>query len=781
MASTTPIQFGGLISGLDTSSIVEKLMEVEKEPLKRLEERINLLKWKKEALLEVNRSLLSLYNAVTNLNFSVTFTSRTVKSTNESVVTGRATNYASPGSYDIEVQKLAYGERLSGSYFSDPSAPIGGGSGSGSYTFYVNDVAVTVSDSYSLNEVKDAINAVSGQTNVIAYIIGGRLVLENRGTGSSATISLVDSADVSGGTDSSEVLESLGILTDSKGKANLLQEAQDALVKVNGVLITSSSNTISGAIPEVTLYLKGTGSARLSVEYDVDKAVSAIKSFVEKYNEAVDLMNKYLKERVVVDPKTDEEKKQGILREETSLRILYYKLRDEITRKVPGIPGLEIANQVGLSTGSWSLGSEAIEQAKRGHLEFDEDKFRSVMGEDPLKVYRFFAAQGRNMNVENLTEYIVGRPLALWHFDERVGSTSYDHSGNGITAQLVGANRVLVDGNYALSFNGVSDYVSIASNPLLNLSDSITLEAWIKPANIGGLQTILVKGSDGETNYGLRLRDSELEFFYVDTGGLEHVYRTAFASIVSGSWFHVAVSFTFGRGDSIAFRVNNSSVSGSWVVGDGSGSPSTNSHSLNIGSANNYSEKNPFNGIIDEVAIYDSVLSTSELAQRYSALRRTVYYLPSAPISMEQSPQVKVNGSPYSLVVGLPSVGEMNIDYATGKVILGNAPLPGSNVSASYVGDAQNKDYWGIASRLKEILYNYTRWGGIILSVAGTGGTIDRQLNLLEKEKVEMEARLAEKESFLWQRFSLLEEALSKLQTQSNWLASYLAVLTGSK
>lgn len=779
--ATSPIQFGGLISGLDTSSILEKLMEVEKQPLKRLEEKINYLKWRKEALLEVNRSLLSLYSSVSDLNFSVTFTSRTVKSTNESVVTGRATNYATPGSYDIEVVQLAYGERLSGSQFSDPNAPIGTGSGSGSYTFYINGVAVRVSDAYSLNEVKDAINSVTSQTNVKAYILGGRLILENVNTGSSAGITLVDSSDVSGGTDSSEVLETLGILNDAKEKVNVLQSAQDALVKVNGVSINSSTNTIKEAIPEITLYLQGVGTARVNVTYNVDKAVEAMKKFVEKYNETVDLLSKYLTEKVVVDPQTDEEKKQGILREETSLRLLYFRLRDEITRKVPGIPGLEIASQVGLTTGSWSLGAAAIEQAKKGHLEFDESKFREVMESDPLKVYRFFAAEGRYVESESLTEYKVGNPIGLWHFDERVGNTSYDYSGNGLNAQVIGASRVIDGGNYALSFNGVSDYVSIASNPLLDITDSVTLEAWVKPGSIGGLQTILVKGDDYGTNYGLRLNESELEFFYVDSGGVEHVYRTSSAGISSGNWYHLALSFSFGNGNSISVRINNSSVSGSWVVGDGSGSVQVNSQSLTIGSANNYSEKNPFNGIIDEVAIYNSILSDSEVAERYSASRRTIYRLSTVPVSMEQPPSVKVSGTDYALVAGLPKVGEFSINYSTGKVLLGSAPILGASVTASYVGDAENKDYWGIARRVKEILYSYTRWGGVILSAAGTGGTIDQQINRLEKEKADMEARLAEKESSLWDRFTALEEALSKLQSQSNWLSAYLASLTGSK
>ncbi|MBC7331415.1 MAG: flagellar filament capping protein FliD [Synergistetes bacterium] len=780
MASTPSIQFGGLVSGLDTSSIIEQLMEVERQPLNRLEERINYLTWKKEALLEVNNSLLSLYNSVSDLTFSITFTSRTVETTDEDVVTGRATNYASPGSYEIEVLQLAYGERLSGSVFSDTSAPIGTGSGLGSYTFYVNGVSITVSDAYTLDEVKEAINSVSDQTNVRAYILGGRLILESTETGSSATIALTDSADLSGGTDPSEVLESLGILTDTKEKANVLQQAQDALFEVNGVSITSSTNTVENELEEVTLYLQGVGTARITVGYDVDRAVEAMNNFVNQYNETIDLLNRYLSEEVVIDPQTEEEQRQGILREETSLRLLFYRLRDEITRRVPGIEGLEIASQVGLSTGAWTIGEEAIEQAKTGHLEFDEEVFREAMESDPLKVYRLFAAEGQYIESESLTEYKVGSPIGLWHFDERLGNASYDYSGNGLDAQVVGATRVLDGGNYALSFNGVSDYVSIASNSLLDMTDSVTLEAWIKPASIGGLQTILAKGDDTGTNYGLRLNGSEIEFFYTDSGGAEHIYRTSLASIASGNWYHVGVTFSFGEGDSINIVVNNSSVSGSWVVGDGSGLAQVNSSSLTIGLANNYSDKNPFNGIIDEVAIYGSALNSSQIAERYSASRRTVYYLSSTPVSMEQPPVLKVNGTSYTLVAGIPESGEFSLDYTTGKILLGNAPALGASVSASYVGDAENEDYWGIARRLKEILYDYTRWGGIILSTAGTGGTIDQQLNRLEKEKADLEARLAEKESFLWNKFVALEEALSNLQSQSNWLTAYLANLAGS-
>ncbi len=774
-----PIQFGGLVSGLDTSSIVEKLMEIEREPLNRLEEKIKYLQWKKEALLEVNNSLLSLYNTVTDLTFSVTFTSRTVTSSDENVVTGKATNYAEPTTYDVDVVRLAYGERLGGSYFSDPSAPIGTGSGSGSYTFTINGVSITVSDNYSLNEVRDAINAVSDSAKVKAYIIGGRLVMESTETGSSATISITDSANISGVTDPSEVLESVGILTDTKAKADILQSAQDALVEVNGVSIVSSSNTVEDQVPELTLYLKGTGSARLTIGYDVDDAVDVIKEFVDQYNETVDLLNKYLSEKVVINPQTDEEKKQGILREETSLRLLFYRLRDEIFRRVPGIPGLSIIGQVGISTGAWTIGAEAIEQAEKGHLEFDEDKFREVMQEDPLKVYRLFAAEGQYIDSDTLTEHIIGNPSALWHFDEGTGSISSDFSGNGNTANIVGASWNLEDGNYALSFNGISDYVSIASSSTLNLTSSVGLEAWIKPASIGGLQTILVKGSDAGTNYGLRLDGSEVEFFYVDSGGTEHVYETSLASISSGNWYHIAVGFNFGDGDSISIRVNNTLVSGSWVVGDGTGSAQANTQSLTIGSANNYTVKNPFNGIIDEVAVYSTPLTASEVEERGAASRRAIYYVSTPPVSTEQPPHLKVNGTEYTLVSGAPGVGEYSLDYDTGKILIGKAPSPGATVKATYVGDAENKDYWGIARRIKDILYNYTRWGGIILSEAGTGGTIDQEFARLEKEKADMEETLAAKEFSLWQRFTAMEEALSKMQAQSTWLASQITKLGG--
>ena len=73
--------------------------------------------------------------------------------------------------------------------------------------------------------------------------------------------------------------------------------------------------------------------------------------------------------------------------------------------------------------------------------------------------------------------------IAAYSFNEGTGSTVADVSGNHLNGNIVGATWT-TGGRYgnALSFNGTSSYVDLGNSVLLQLTGSMTLEAWIKAA-----------------------------------------------------------------------------------------------------------------------------------------------------------------------------------------------------------------------------------------------------------------------------------------------------------
>ena len=77
---TSPISFTGLASGIDTESIIQSMLETQRQPIQRLEDKSEVLAIQREALRDVNNQLFNLQNEALTLRFESTFSSRTASS-----------------------------------------------------------------------------------------------------------------------------------------------------------------------------------------------------------------------------------------------------------------------------------------------------------------------------------------------------------------------------------------------------------------------------------------------------------------------------------------------------------------------------------------------------------------------------------------------------------------------------------------------------------------------------------------------------------------------------
>jgi Concanavalin A-like lectin/glucanases superfamily len=180
-----------------------------------------------------------------------------------------------------------------------------------------------------------------------------------------------------------------------------------------------------------------------------------------------------------------------------------------------------------------------------------------------------------------------------------------DASGNNNTATLQGATWSTA-GRYgaALSFNGTSSIVRVASAASLNLSSAMTLSAWINPAaSQSGWRTIMQKQVDA---YFLNASN--------DSGPLRPAGGATFGGstqFVSGTtanpvntWTHVAVTYD---GTIVRLYVNGTQV----ATRNQTGAVQTSSNPLWIGGNQPYGEF--FNGLIDEVRVYNRALNQGEI------------------------------------------------------------------------------------------------------------------------------------------------------------------------
>ena len=201
--------------------------------------------------------------------------------------------------------------------------------------------------------------------------------------------------------------------------------------------------------------------------------------------------------------------------------------------------------------------------------------------------------------------------VGLWHFS----GNADDSSGEGNDGTVFGATYVDSPMGEALSFDG-NDYVIVPDDDTLDITDEITIEAWINPTAVGGYRTIVSKRSGSVANYTLRLWGGKVEFYYRRVGATQwSEWCTTVAPVSAGNPYHIAVTYTFDQGASIKVYVEGTSYNGSWIYGV-SQDITENTFPVYIGY--NYSGyPQPFQGTIDEVRIWNVALPEDQLGFIY--------------------------------------------------------------------------------------------------------------------------------------------------------------------
>jgi flagellar hook-associated protein 2 len=271
-----PVSSLGVGSGLELGSLVDNLVKVERQsaegPLNRRQARAEL---RLSALGSLRSSVAGLLASVGALeDFSI---GRTARSSADTMVTGTATSTADLGSYLINVVQVATAQSLStddANPFTDPDASLG--AGTVTVTVGTDNLQVSLTPGQdSLRDVRDAINDSGLDAQAALVQSGGNyyLLLTSGTTGTGAQMMLTVDGTVDTRLASANMIETVA--------------AQDASYTVNGLSLTSTSNTIADVVPGVTLELHAdTGGA--SVALDV---VADTKSLGERLDAIVTAFN----------------------------------------------------------------------------------------------------------------------------------------------------------------------------------------------------------------------------------------------------------------------------------------------------------------------------------------------------------------------------------------------------------------------------------------------------------------------------------------------------------
>jgi flagellar hook-associated protein 2 len=375
------------------------------------------------------------------------------------------------------------------------------------------------STNQSLQGIRDAINKAG--IGVSASIVSDgsdtpyHLVLTSNATGATSSMKITV-ADASGGT-ADAALSSL-LTYDPSGTQALTQTsaAQSAKLTVNGISVTSASNSVSAAIQGVTLALSGTGSSTVTIAKDTSSVSSGVSAFVAAYNK----LNSTIAS--LTSFSTDTNTGGALLGDSTTLAV-QTRLRQALGKAVQGSGGLTTLSQVGISfqkDGSLALDSDTLNTAITNNFSDIAGLFsaigtasdslvkvtatgaNTVPGSYDLNVTTL-ASQGTLTGDTALGATTVIAPNTVWSVTldqtDPVSSTRVSNvaltAGSYTPTQLTALLRAAINGNTDFAGNGSTVETSVDSSGKLVLSSS----------KYGSLSNISIKaktGTDPATMFG---------------------------------------------------------------------------------------------------------------------------------------------------------------------------------------------------------------------------------------------------------------------------------------
>lgn len=381
------INFGGLATGLDTNSIIDQLVGLERRrqvgllEIQQLEATAS-----QSALATFNTKLTGVLSAVSALRDTSTSLDRRATSSDESVIQATAGSGALTGSTQITVNTLAR-EAIATSANGVASDTSTVSAGVGTFEFQVGSgdtQSLSLSASTTLADLASGINNLGAGATASVVNVGTsaapdyRLRLSSDQTGTSSAVSIVNDDT------------SIGV--------SVTQTAENASLSVSGFAtnFTRESNVAGDVIPGVTLELEKTGGpTTINVATDEAAVQAKLQSVVDSFNELVSFVDE--NSAVVQDTSTtDGDVAAGPLAFDSTVRTILDGLRNNISNKLDS------------SEGQYSLLAElGIRSGQDGRLEFDSSKLSAALSSEEDEVLAFFAGSGSSSGVfDRVYDYV---------------------------------------------------------------------------------------------------------------------------------------------------------------------------------------------------------------------------------------------------------------------------------------------------------------------------------------------------------------------------------------
>ncbi len=361
------LQVDGIVSGLDTSALISAILESSGIPKAAIESRISEYEIKSERISDLVNRVADITTALDDMAAIGDFRSFAASYAENDAFSVAVDGESVEGSYEIEVTQVAKSDQWVGLGFADKDTDAGM---TGSLSFDYDGTSTTIDTTgMTLTEIATEVNEVDGLT---AYVMDTgdasspyRLVVQgnDRGTDYGVDFSASDAT----------VAATLGF----DDTANRTVQASSATLSINGVSVSSDSNTVTDAVPGMTLTLTGltTSATTVEVSSDPDAIQTKVESFIDAYNEVAN----FISTNSIYD--TDKGIRGAFVGE------------SGVRRVSQGMATIVTAEYTALSQSYDSLGLLGIETTSTGTLTIDSDKFQEVLLAEPDQVAELFTSE----------------------------------------------------------------------------------------------------------------------------------------------------------------------------------------------------------------------------------------------------------------------------------------------------------------------------------------------------------------------------------------------------
>ncbi|WP_066321063.1 flagellar filament capping protein FliD [Bacillus sp. FJAT-29814] len=447
------LRFSGLASGMDTESLVAKLMNAERIPLNKVIQNKTVTQWKMDAYRDVNTKFLDLRSSMEALRLQSTFQQSKLTSSDGNKLEVSLSGQPSRSEYVISAAKpyqpgTPSSVKFAAAGVENDKTELGTGKG---FSFTLNNETIELTGTDTIQSSLTKINALSAKTGVTASYSSGDNAIIFTSKDAATAISI---ANLSNGANPLNI--AAGTISGSQNDfaagnplgaiGNLGVNATPGEVVINGTPLTITSNkfTYDGITFNLKTEIPAGSTVTITKQADVDSIFDSIKGFVDKYNDTIKALRDKTTEKrekgfapLLDEQKKDmkdkeiemweEKAKSGILASDRIIASALDKIRQTLYAKVSDKDTAMMNSQFDTLA---EIGiTPSTNYRDNGKLVIDEKKLKAALENNIEDVARLFSKKhdtgpAANNTVNNTEEY--QNSGVAWRMYDQLNETMKD-------------------------------------------------------------------------------------------------------------------------------------------------------------------------------------------------------------------------------------------------------------------------------------------------------------------------------------------------------------------